>query len=360
MATTETLLALALAAGLTLARQEHAWQEVLPGLEVELPRDHGAHPGHRTEWWYFTGHLEDEEGRETGFQFTIFRSGLDPRPAEPDASDLRAREVLAGHLALADLEGGRFLVSQRLRRVTPGLARAAVGDLDVRLEDWTLERRGDDTLVLAGSGVDFALALELVPEKPLVLHGSGGYSQKGPEPGNASGYTSWTRLAARGTLELDGRPRAVRGQAWYDHEWGTSQLGEGVVGWDWFSLQLEGGRELMVYGLRRADGSLDPFSSGTLVEPDGRSVDLDPEDFSIEPDAWWTSPRSGGRYPAGWTVRAAGLELRVRPLLADCELDTAASTGVTYWEGPVEVEGDARGRGYVELTGYADSLERRF
>lgn len=342
--------------------QEPGWEEVLPGLEVQLPRDHGAHFGHRTEWWYFTGHLEAEDGHELGYQFTIFRSGIDARPLEQDGSLLRARQVYAGHLALADITDQRFLVAERLRRATPGFAEASEEDMEVRLEDWTISRSPDDGILLVGSGDGggFQLALELSPQKPLVLHGAGGYSRKGEEPGNASGYTSWTRLATRGTAVVGGKVMTVTGSTWYDHEWGTSQLGEGIVGWDWFSLQLDDERELMVYGLRREDGTFDRFSSGTLVEADGSSRKLEPEEFRIEPTGSWSSPVSGGSYPSGWIVEAAGLRLEVSPQLAGCELDTSGSTGVSYWEGPVLVRGDASGRGYVELTGYADSLERRF
>lgn len=195
-----------------------------------------------------------------------------------------------------------------------------------------------------------------------MLHGERGYSRKGADPGNASIYSSWTRLAAHGRVRVGGRERKVSGEAWYDHEWGTSQLGQGVVGWDWFSLRLADGRELMLYRLRRADGSAEPFSAGTLVEADGSSRALALADFSIEPLGTWRSPRSGGAYPAGWRLGVPGakLELELRPLLADCELDTSSSTGVVYWEGPVRAAGTVAGEGYVELTGYAGDLAGRF
>ena len=187
-------------------------------------------------------------------------------------------------------------------------------------------------------------------------------SRKGDEPGNASAYLSWTRLSVSGTLGLDGVADAVRGTAWFDHEWGTSQLGEGVVGWDWFALQLDDGRELMLYLLRREDGSPAAVSAGTLVAADGTSRSLSLADFAVEVTDRWRSPHTGAEYPAGWRVRvpSAALDLRVAPPVPDCELDTSASVDVTYWEGPVRFSGSHAGGGYVELVGYAGSLAGRF
>jgi predicted secreted hydrolase len=206
------------------------------------------------------------------------------------------------------------------------------------------------------------LNITLEATRELIAHGDRGYSRKGPDPGNASAYLSWTRLAVSGELEVAGRSRAVAGWAWFDHEWGSSQLGAGVVGWDWFSLRLDDGRDLMVYRLRREDGSADAFSSGTLVTPDGEVLRLAAADFAIEATDDWTSPSSGGRYPSGWRLRIARFEidLELRPLCRAAEIDASRSTGVIYWEGPIEVGGSATGEGYAELTGYAGTLERLF
>jgi predicted secreted hydrolase len=203
--------------------------------------------------------------------------------------------------------------------------------------------------------------LELQASKPLVLQGEGGLSRKGPDPGNASVYVTFPRLAARGRIALDGRERAVQGEAWFDHEWGTTQLGAGVVGWDWLGLRLADGRELMLYRLRAADGTAAPPSAGTIVERDGTVRRLAASDFTLEPLSHWTSPRTGAHYPARLRVRvpSAALTLEVRPEIADAELDARASTGTIYWEGPVAVTGTSAGEGYLELTGYAaDSLTR--
>ena len=339
------------------------WKRVEPDLRLDFPRDHASHPDHRTEWWYLTGHLEDEQGSEYGFQFTVFRHGLDPHPPRAGDSALRARQVLAGHMAVADLERQSFRFAERLRRTGP-LAWALEERLELQLEDWNLRLDDEGALHIAARdpALGIGLDLELLPTKALVLHGAGGYSRKGLEPGNASAYSSWTRLVVTGSIDVEGQARRVQGEAWYDHEFGSSQLGPGVAGWDWFSLQLEDGRELMLYGLRSEDDSGSPYAAGTLVERDGKPTALAPSDFVIEAAGNWTSPHSGAVYPAGWRIRvpAHGLELDLAPRLDDCELDTKASTGVIYWEGPVAVTGSGRGRGYVELVGYAGSQAGRF
>lgn len=351
-------------AGFARPQEASGWKRVEPPLALAFPRDHGAHPDFRTEWWYVTGNVEDERGARFGFQLTLFRNGLDPSAPEPGDSPLRAREVYAGHLVVSDVGARRTVLAERLRRASSSLVGASDTELDLALENWSLARRADGVLVAkaADPAHGIGLELELAPRKPLVLHGTGGYSRKGPEPGNASVYASWTRLAASGTLAIEGRARPVRGAAWFDHEWGTSQLGAGVVGWDWFALQLEDGRELALYALRRTDGMPSEFSSGTLVEADGTTRHLARGDFTIEALATWKSPRTRAEYPARWriVVASAQLDLELEPLVPDSELDTSRSTGVVYWEGPVAITRGAQGRGYAELVGYAGSLAERF
>ena len=359
--------ALLAAAGLVTVSAESppvTWRQITGPPALHFPRDHGAHPDYRTEWWYLTGLVTAASGERFGFQLTFFRQGLAPGPPEDGSSRLRARQVLAAHLAVANIDRGRFLHAERLRRAGGGLAGFSVDDLHLWLDDWSLERRSDGLLAARARDVErsVGLELELQPIRELVRQGDAGYSRKGPDPGNASAYLSWTRLAVSGEIEADGDRLQVRGTAWFDHEWGTSQLGEDVVGWDWFSLRLDDGRDLMVYRLRRADGTADPYSSGTLVTAGGDVLRLGVADVAIEAAGRWTSPASGGAYPSGWRLRVPdhGIDLEVRPLVEAAEVNGTRSTGVVYWEGPVAVSGSTAGEGYVELTGYAGSLEGRF
>jgi len=337
---------------------------VLAPLALEFPRDHGAHLEFRTEWWYLTGTLTGENGRRVGVQLTFFRRGIDPGATAPPAVGLAATQVLAAHLAVADPAARRLLFAERARRAAAGLAGASERDLAVWVEDWRLERRPDGRLTARAADLARAIAidLELAPTGPLVLHGDGGLSTKGPEPGNASAYLTWPRLRAAGRVRVAGAELSVSGEAWLDHEWGTSQLGAGVVGWDWLGVRLADGRSLMAFRLRRGDGSADARSAGTLVAADGSARRLAATELAIEPVGNWRSPATGAEYPVRLRVRVPGegLDLELRSWVAGAEIDARASTGVVYWEGPVSVAGSATGEGYLELTGYAGSLSGRF
>lgn len=341
-----------------------AWRRIEPPLATTWPRDHGAHLDVRTEWWYATGEIDGADGSTHGVQVTIFRQGLDATPLAPGDAPLRAKHALAAHVALVDLASGELRHVERLRRLGAGLAWASESDLDVGLDDVSMERDPGGTIAITAGAREagFALELRLAPAKPFVLHGATGVSQKGPERGNASAYASCTRLAVTGTLRRDGRETAVRGAAWFDHEWGTSQLGLGVVGWDWTGLRLDDGRELMLYRLRRADGTPSAHSAGTLVERDGSTRALGASDFAFEPISTWTSPATGARYPVRWrvAVASAGIEGTLAARVDACEIDGRASTGTVYWEGPARLSGASAGAGYLELSGYATSLASRF
>ncbi len=322
-----------------------------------FPADHGPHPEYRSEWWYFTGNLRGPDGRPFGFQLTLFRFALvaDP-PAR--ASAWSARQVYMGHLAVTDPAAGRFRAFERFSREALGMAGARGDPPRVWLEDWVFEGRGDSGFAISAFAGDVGVDLSLRSAKPPVLQGEAGLSQKSGEAGNASYYYSCTRMEAQGSLRAGGPPVPVTGLVWMDREWGTSALGPGQVGWDWLALQLDDGHDLMVYRLRRADGTLDPHSSGTLVAPDGAARTLSAGEVAFDVLGEWRSPRDGTRYPARWRLRvpSEGLELEVRPLLADQELHLS----VRYWEGAVEVTGSraghpVQGRGYVELTGYGGS-----
>ncbi|MCY1082295.1 lipocalin-like domain-containing protein [Archangium lansingense] len=327
--------------------------------EFHFPEDHGPHSGFRAEWWYWTGNLSTADGRDFGYQFTLFRSALTPEGKER-TSAWGSQAIYMGHLALSDIGGGRFHATERFSREALGLSGARAEPFRVWLEDWSAEATGDEALPLrlTAQGKDVSLSLVLEAGKPLVLQGDRGLSQKGPEPGNASYYYSLTRMPTRGQVTVDGRAYEVTGQSWMDREWSSSALGQEQVGWDWFSLQLSDGSELMVYQLRRRDGTADPFSAGTLVPAQGEPVRLSLEDLRLEVTDTWKSPHSGVEYPARWrlAVPSRGLTLDITPALADQELPVT----VRYWEGSVRFSGThagqpVQGRGYVELTGYGDT-----
>lgn len=339
------------------------WKEVLPPLSLEFPRDHGSHPEYRTEWWYFTGRLESEAGEPFGYQFTIFRQGfIAGKPAEGEP-DLTPRHILAGHFAIADIGAGEFRHADRIRRAGAGYAEARENRLHTWIGDWETEQLEDGSIrmIAADREAEIAIDFTLAPVKPYVLQGIGGYSQKGDDPGNASSYVTNPRMKTVGTLVSGGRKHRVSGESWFDHEWGTSQLGEDVEGWDWFGLHLDDGRELMVYYLRREDGGPAAHSSGTLIARDGSTKRLTLEDYTLEPLSTWTSPETGIAYPLEWRIRIPGADIDITstPPLEGCEMRTEESTGITYWEGPVELNGSVTGRGYMELTGYADSMNAR-
>lgn len=336
--------------------------------ELVFPRDHGAHPEFRTEWWYVTGNLDSAAGRRFGVQLVFFRQALaPPAPDEPPrAASLAAREVVLAHAAVTDVDGGRFFAEERLARAAAGLA-AVTADVGperpfaVACADWsaTAERGGDGflPLALAAAGEQFAFALRLTAGKPVVLQGERGLSQKSDEPGNASCYYSMTRLPIAGRIVVGGQTHQVRGEAWLDREWSTSALGPEQVGWDWFSLQLDDGTEVMWYRLRRRDGSVDRWSRGCLVGQDGAVVPLDGGMVEAVPDGEWRSADGAAAYPARWRLRSsapeAPFDLDVEPMLPDQELRLL----VRYWEGAVAVRGTrqgrpVRGRGYLEMTGY--------
>lgn len=345
-----------------------SFDQATPGYQYRFPEDHGAHERFRTEWWYYTGHLTSDNGRRFGFELTFFRRGIPPGQVETLPSKWSIQQLYLTHFALTDLEGGRFHYTDKISREGLGKAGAETGRLHVWVDRWSVLMDGQtpphQQLQAATDG--FAITLDLVPEKPPVLHGREGISRKGADPGQASHYYSLTRLATGGQVRIGTETFAVSGLSWMDHEFGSADLGQDVVGWDWFSLHLSDATELMWYSLRRADGSRDPVSSGTLVLADGHAQPLNAQDLTIEPLTYWTSPRSKGRYPQRWRMTAPSiqLDLNVESLLADQELDTARSTRVTYWEGAVAASGQARGapvtgRGYVEMTGYSERFTPR-
>ena len=324
--------------------------------EFAFPADHGPHREFRNEWWYVTGNLDDEAGRRFGFEFTVFRFSLTPDAPESDSA-WRTNQVYIAHLAVTDAGRERFHVAERYSRGAIGLAGAQTDPFRVWIDDWSLSAGSDDADWRIAAGDDgFAIDLSLQALKPPVLNGDRGLSIKSAVTGSASYYYSITRLATSGTLTVNEEDYSVTGLSWLDREWSTSALAPDQVGWDWFSLQLSDGVDLMLYNIRKTDGTADPSSSGTVTYADGDTRHIGASDFEIRVDDTWASPE-GGRYPSRWTVRVPGdgLELEIVPVIANQELFTT----VRYWEGAVDVVGQhgeqsITGRGYVELTGYAD------
>ena len=336
---------------------------------IEFPRDLGPHDDYQTEWWYYTGNLATADGRPFGFQFTIFRRALAP-PLETEfsgknsvsGSGWRSNQVYLAHFTISDIGGDEFYPAERFSRGAAGLAGAQAAPYRVWLEDWSVEEVGPGQVRLRAQTNEAALDLTLTETLPPVLHGDGGLSQKGPEPGNASYYYSIVQQQAAGTVSIAGQPLDVTGLAWKDHEWSTSALSAGAIGWDWFSLQLDNGGALMLFEIRRADGTREATSAGSYIAPDGTVTHLDLGDWTLEVTDTWTSPTSGGEYPAGWriVVPSIGLELEGRPLMPNQELNVST----VYWEGAVEFSGTLDGApikatGYIEMTGYAGSMEGR-
>ncbi|HEU4685754.1 MAG TPA: lipocalin-like domain-containing protein [Nitrospira sp.] len=337
------------------------------GYRYDFPRDHGAHEGFRTEWWYYTGHLSTKDGRRLGYQLTFFRRGFAPADVQTLPSRWSVTQLYLAHFAVSDLSKGQFHYAEKVSRAGLGKAGADAARLDVWIDDWSARAPADSARhSLRANDGTIAIALDLRPEKPPVAHGLRGVSLKGTAPGQASHYYSLTRLTTSGSVSIGAESLEVAGTSWMDHEFGSADLGEDLLGWDWFSVQLEDKTELMLYRLRRRDGTTSPVSSGTFVDRDGRAHHLSLDTFTLDPVTYWTSPTSHARYPQRWrlTVPSRELSLEIAPLLAEQELSTGRSTQVTYWEGAIAVSGTEKGRsikgeGYMELTGYAEPFKER-
>lgn len=354
---TPSQLAESITVGSALGGGDHAgYQRADQPRPFHFPADHGPHPEFRNEWWYMTGNLADATGRQFGYQLTLFRIALSPDQPVMDSA-WRTNQVYMGHFALTDVSGEKHHGFERFSRGAAGLAGAQATPFRVWLENWALSGTATDALPMrlqAREG-DIALDLTLQAGKPVVLQGDRGWSQKSAEPGNASYYYSHTRLPTRGTVDLNGQTFAVQGSSWLDREWSTSALGPEQSGWDWFALQLDDGRDLMFYRLRRKDGGMDSFSKGVLVDAGGQTRLLRGNAVDLQPLGEWTSPQSGDRYPAAWRLRLPGekLDLTVTPKVAAQEMRLT----VRYWEGAVAVSGRAgedniHGQGYLEMTRY--------
>ena len=320
----------------------------------QFPADHGPHPQFRNEWWYATGNLTDAAGRQFGYQLTLFRIALTPTTPVADSA-WRTAQIYMGHFALTDVADQRHYGFERFSRGALGLAGAQSEPFRVWLENWELSGGESELWPMRIRAQEEVIAVDLTlnPGKPLVLQGDRGLSQKSAEPGNASYYYSYPRLPTEGTIQISGQTFTVNGASWLDREWSTSALGSEQSGWDWFALQLDDGRELMFYRLRRKDGGTDRFSQGVLVATDGQTRLLRFDEVDLQPLGEWQSPQTSDRYPASWRLRvpAETLDLTVTPKAADQEMRLT----VRYWEGAVTVSGRAgdqkiTGQGYLEMT----------
>ncbi|MFO1425937.1 MAG: carotenoid 1,2-hydratase [Steroidobacteraceae bacterium] len=352
------LLAALLAAAALLASDARADapSDVVPGYAIAFPRDHGAHPTFRTEWWYVTGWLRTAAGEDLGFQVTFFRTRPDIDRGNPSA--FTPQQIVIAHAALSDTRRGRLWKMQRVARAGFGLAGASETDTAAWIDADELRRTaGGYRTRMRGEG--FAFELELEATQPPLLNGERGYSRKGPAPLSASYYYSVPQLRVRGRIERDGRSEPVSGDAWLDHEWSSAYLDAEATGWDWVGINLAGGGAFMAFRIRDRRGATH-WAGGTLRAADGTTRAFAPRDVEFVPGRRWKSPRTGTSYPVSFRLRAGSLDLELEPLLDDQESDTRGSTGAVYWEGAVRARaaggGAWLGRGYLELTGYGNPL----
>lgn len=337
------------------------WRVALPGWKYEFPRDHRSHPEFKTEWWYFTGNLAATDGREFGYQLTFFRQGVSTDGGDfIPLSRFVVRDVKFAHFTVSDLSKGKFRFFQKQTRGAYGEAGFDKGSALAWLDDWSCELTGDNAFRLRAKDGDVSLDLVLRSTKSPVIHGTNGVSQKSSGEGRASHYYSLTRLQTEGTLLIGAEEVPVTGQSWFDHEWATNQLAENQVGWDWFSLQFKDGSELMLFQLRKKDGSADAYSAGTFIDPKGGVTAISQSGFTLTPGQTWKSPQTGGLYPTTWqiTVPSLDLDLTVQAAANDQELRLKP---IIYWEGAIRTEGKIRGQkaqgsGYLEMTGYASPV----
>jgi predicted secreted hydrolase len=347
---------LALPFALVAARAfaDEGYPPVEPGYPLSFPRDHGSHPDFRTEWWYITGWLTDETGRDYGVQVTFFRHR--PRIAEVSPSAFAPRQLLFAHAAIADPALGRLRHDQRAARAGFGLAEAAAETTHVVIDDWSLVLDGGVYHARIASR-EFAFDLRFTARQPILLNGEAGLSRKGPRPEQASFYYSRPQLAVTGTIAIDSKEMTVTGVAWLDHEWSSEYMAAGASGWDWIGINFADGGALMTFRMRDRTGGV-LWAGGTQRAADGRVRVFTPEEIRFAPRRTWRSPRTGADYPVAMTVRAGDVDYALDPLIDDQELDSRASTGTVYWEGAVRATGSdgSAGRGFLELTGYGSPL----
>ena len=347
------LLALTVATANAEASQ---FAQVVPQTRLSFPRDFGAHPDFRTEWWYATGWLQTPDGKPLGFQVTFFRSATEHDRANP--SRFAPKQLIVAHAALSDPAPGKLQHDQRIARAGFGLAQASETTTDVKLGKWSMRRDSSGSYAVNLPARDFTLTLAFQPTQPLMLQGEQGYSRKGPRPEQASYYYSEPQLKVSGTVTRNGKRVDVHGSAWLDHEWSSTVLDARAVGWDWVGANLDDGSALMAFRIRTADGA-SLWQHATLRSRDGKTERFGGDAVSFRPLRRWTSPRTKASYPVEVEVGTGKYRWRLKPLQDDQELDSRRSTGAVYWEGAVilDRDGHAAGRGYLEMTGYVKALK---
>lgn len=329
---------------------------VTPDKALVFPHDFGAHPDFRTEWWYATGWLDTADKKSLGFQITFFRSATDHDPANP--SRFAPKQLIIAHAALSDPATGRLVHDQKTAREGFGLAHAKTGDTEVKLDDWHLTRTADGRYQATIKAREFTLSLVLRPTQALMLQGDGGFSRKGPQPNQASYYYSEPQLSVEGTVTRNGKPMAVGGRAWLDHEWSTSVLDANAAGWDWIGANLDDGSALMAFQIRNKSGGK-LWAHAALRDASGRITQFKQEEVEFTPTHTWRSPRTNASYPVATNIQTGPLLWQVVPLQDDQELDSRRSTGAVYWEGGVTIIRNQQtvGRGYLEMTGYVKPIK---
>ncbi|MFC5478228.1 lipocalin-like domain-containing protein [Massilia suwonensis] len=329
---------------------------VTPGQPLVFPRDFGAHPDYRTEWWYVTGWLKKSDGKPLGFQVTFFRSRTEHDPANPSA--FAPHQLVIGHAALSDPAHGRLVHDQRSARQGFGLAWAKPGDTDIKLDDWRMTRAADGNYRVLLKSAEMTLELTLSPTQPPLLQGEGGYSRKGPAAQHASYYYSLPQLKVTGVAGRAGAAGPVTGLAWFDHEWSSEALQPEAQGWDWIGANLDDGGALMAFQIRAKDGGK-LWAHATVRGRDGKVTRYTPDQVVFTPQTHWKSPRTNANYPVATTITTGATRWRIAPLQPDQELDSRRSTGAVYWEGAVTLERDGvpAGHGYLEMTGYVQRMK---
>lgn len=346
----------------TLPAQAADYTLALPGYHYQFPRDHFDHPDYQTEWWYYTGNLKSADGHRFGFELTFFRQAI---ARDANQSNWHIHDLYMAHLALSDLDGRHFYHDERLNRAGPGIAGVDQSTGTIWNGNWQVQLT-EARQTLRGLGENFEIQLNLVPTKPPVIHGRDGISQKAAGAGHASHYISFSRLLTSGSIELNGSRYAVEGTSWMDHEFFSESVDTNERGWDWLSLQLDDNTELMLYRLRRKDGSADPYSSGSYIDAQGHCLFLAGTDFTLTPiGKTWTSERTQGTYPIQWQIAIPKLRLEMDIATPLASQELPGGIGPAYWEGAIDISGRTgdsplrasgpfHGVGYLEMTGYAN------